>query len=77
MYIRADRVSAESVAVHVARLLADRALRSRMSEAARATVDPSTANAIIGVIEELLRQPGAGPAHTVLDRPAGEACFSA
>ena len=77
MYIRADRVSAESVAVRVARLLADQAQRSRMSAAAQATVDPSTANAIVDVIEELLRQPGPGPAHTVLDRRAGQACLSA
>ncbi len=76
MYLRADRVSAESVGVHVARLLADPALRSRMSEAARATVDPSTGHGIVGVIEELLRQPGPGPAHTVLERRAGEACPS-
>jgi UDP-N-acetylglucosamine--N-acetylmuramyl-(pentapeptide) pyrophosphoryl-undecaprenol N-acetylglucosamine transferase len=76
MYIRADRVSAESVGVHVARLLADPALRSRMSDAARATVDPSTANAIVGVIEELLRQPGPGPAHAMLERREGQACLS-
>ena len=73
MYIRADRVSAESVAAHVVRLLADQARRSRMSEAARARVDPSTANTIVDVIEELLRQPGRGPAHTLLER----ACVSA
>ena len=77
MYLRADRVSAESVGVHVARLLADPALRSRMSEAARATVDPATANAIVGVIEELLRQPGSGPAHTILEPRTGQACLSA
>lgn len=77
MYIRADRVSPESVAVHVARLLADPALRSRMSEAARATVDPSTADSIVGVIEELLRQSGLGPAHRILDRRAGQACLPA
>lgn len=77
MYIRADRVSAESVAVHVARLLADGALRSRMSEAARAMVDPSTANTIVGVIEELLRQTGPGPAYAILDHRPGQACVSA